>query len=230
MFNDKLEYLVAEQYLTNESFLKSVLFDCITKGIKSVIVGPNQVEFVRKCHAGSVKIAAAIGCPDGIFTVDSKINEIEQAIENGADDLYIMLNCPYYTDERWNECEEEICRCIEAAGGRRVVLMFEAAILTDIAKRKICESALKYKADGLMLSAGFIYNTTFVQPENGALIATYHHTTDVADITFIKGIVKDNIGIIAAADCMTREEAEKFITVGADKIATFSINALLYES
>lgn len=161
-------------------------------------------EFLRD---SDVLVGAAIGFPLGQTTIESKVFETKNAIENGADEIDYVNNIvalksgDYVYVEKEMQMITDVCR----KHNKTIKVIFENCYLTDDEKKKLCEIALKVKPDFIKTSTGF--------GTGGATIA---------DVKLMKSMVGNEIKVKAAGCIKTLEDALAFIEAGAERLGTSS--------
>jgi deoxyribose-phosphate aldolase len=147
----------------------------------------------------------------GQTTIENKVHETKQAIEDGADEIDYVINIGALKSGNLSYIEEEmraivsVCRAHE----KTVKVIFENCYLTDAEKRKLCEIALKVRPDFIKTSTGF------GTPSPGVAVGA-----TVEDVRLMKSIVGDAIKVKAAGGVRTLEQALAMIEAGAERIGT----------
>lgn len=169
----------------------------------SVCVNPYYVALAKRLlHDSDVKIATVIGFPLGATTKEVKSFEAENAVENGADEVDMVINVGALKNENYNIVRDDIKEVVESVNGKALVkVIIETCLLTDGEKIKACELAREAGAGFVKTSTGF--NT------GGAT---------VEDIKLIKETVKDNLKIKASGGIRNYEKAKAIVEAGADRI------------
>ncbi|WP_164506014.1 deoxyribose-phosphate aldolase [Companilactobacillus insicii] len=172
----------------------------------SVMVNPVWVEFVSSKLKGSkVKTATVIGFPLGANTTTVKEFELENAIQNGADELDMVMNIGMFKAGNYSYVGNEINRLVKLAHGSKRILkvIIETSFLTDVEKAKAAKLVSNNGADYVKTSTGF--------SSSGA------KASDVA-------ILKDNVGngtlVKASGGIHTYDDAMNMIKNGASRLGT----------
>ena len=172
----------------------------------SVCVNGSYVPLAKKELQGSdVKIAAVIGFPLGAMSKAAKIFETKKCIEDGADEIDMVLNVGFLKDGKYSEVENEIREIKEAMGTHVLKVIHENCYLTDTEKRKACELSVAAGADFVKTSTGF--GTGGSTPE---------------DVALMKEVVGDKAQIKAAGGVRDIETAMKYIEMGVTRLGTSS--------
>lgn len=176
-------------------------------GFYAVCVNPYYVSLCKDLLEGSkVKIATVIGFPLGANTSDIKALETKKAIDDGADEIDMVINIGALKDGDYGVVRDDIKAVVEAAKDRaRVKVIIETSLLTDDEKIKACELSLEAGADFVKTSTGF--------STGGAT---------VEDVKLMKSVVKDKMEIKASGGVRDFETARKMIEAGSRRIGTSS--------
>ena len=123
----------------------------------SVCVNPCYVPLCYEELRGSgVKVCTVIGFPLGATTTKSKIFEANEAIENGANEVDMVVNVGKIKSGNWQFVKKDIADLVTAVHGRAIVkVIIETCLLTDEEKVKVCQIAKEAGADFVKTSTGF---------------------------------------------------------------------------
>ena len=173
----------------------------------SVCVNPCNVPLVAKELAGSdVAVCSVVGFPFGTHTTKTKLFETREALDNGADEIDMVINIGWLKDQKYDLIENEI-RTLKAACGDKILkVIIETCFLTDEEKIKMCQIVTEAGADYIKTSTGF-----------GGAGATF------ADIELFSRHIGPNVKMKAAGGISSLEDAEKFLALGADRLGTSRI-------
>jgi deoxyribose-phosphate aldolase len=182
----------------------------------SVCVMPAFVQLCSELLEGTeVKVCTVIGFPLGATTTEVKRFEAEQAIFNGAAEIDMVINVGQLKQGNYEYVFNDVNQVVLAAKKNRVVskVILETALLTDEEKIKACLICKNAGADFVKTSTGF--------SKGGAT---------VGDVALMKYVVGSAVGVKASGGIRSREDAEKMIASGADRIgASASVKILLGE-
>lgn len=145
-------------------------------------------------------VCTVIGFPAGATTSGVKLYEAQEAVENGADELDVVINLGWLKVGKTNEMHRELAEICEL--GQPVKAILETALLTDDEK--------KLAAD-VCLDAGVAYLKTSTGWFGGAT---------VEDVKLLKQITKDRVGIKASGGIRTIDQAIDLIVAGATRLGT----------
>lgn len=170
----------------------------------SVCVHPAWVHFcanyLKECD---VKICTVIGFPLGASTTETKVFEAKNAIENGADEIDMVINIGALKDGHNEWVYQDIKAVVEACQGHCVKVIIETCLLTDEEKIIACQLALKAHASFVKTSTGF---------STGG--ATVH------DVSLMKETVGEKCLVKASGGVRTYDDMIAMIKAGASRIGT----------
>ncbi|RTX66098.1 deoxyribose-phosphate aldolase, partial [Staphylococcus hyicus] len=107
---------------------------------KSICVNPTHVAYAHEKLADSdVLVCTVIGFPLGANTPEVKAFETTNAIDNGADEIDMVINIGALKDGRYDDVQKDIEAVVKAAQGKTVKVIIETTLLTDDEKVKACE-------------------------------------------------------------------------------------------
>jgi deoxyribose-phosphate aldolase len=170
----------------------------------SVCINPAYVQLCKKLLVGSnVKVCTVIGFPLGSTTTEVKTAETEQVIENGAEEVDMVINVGQLKGGNFDYVENDIRSVVNVAKRNNVLtkVIIEAALLTDKEKVEASLISKKTGADFVKTSTGF--------SKGGAT---------VGDVALMKYVVGKGVGVKAAGGIRSKEDAEAMIASGADRI------------
>ncbi|MDO4432421.1 MAG: deoxyribose-phosphate aldolase [Aerococcaceae bacterium] len=168
----------------------------------SVCVNPTWVATASELLAGTdVKVCTVIGFPLGANTSAVKAFETAQAIDEGAQEIDMVINVGAAKDGNWELVESDIKAVVDSAAGTLVKVIIETCLLTDDEKVKACQAAVGAGADFVKTSTGF--------STGGAT---------VEDIRLMRQTVGAEVGVKASGGVSTREGALAMIEAGATRI------------
>jgi len=174
----------------------------------SVCINPTWVKTAAELLADTpeVKVCTVIGFPLGASTSETKAFETKNAIENGADEVDMVINIAALKDQQDELVEKDIHAVVEAAKGKALVkVIIETCLLTNEEKVRACELAVKAGADFVKTSTGF--------STGGAT---------VADIRLMHQTVGPDVGVKASGGVRSREDALAMVEAGATRIGASS--------
>ena len=200
---NKVDHTNLKQTATWED-IKRICDDGINFHTASVCIPPCYVSDAKKYVEDRIKICTVIGFPNGYNTTEVKVYETLQAIENGADEIDMVINIGALKDKKYDYIENEIKSIKNVCGNKILKVIIETCLLTGEEKIKMCEIVEKSGADYIKTSTGF---------------STAGATFD--DVKLFKdNLSKNSVKIKAAGGIKDFEDAEKFIELGSDRLGT----------
>ena len=181
----------------------------------SVCVNGCYAKLVSTELLGSdVKTCVVVGFPLGAMTKEAKAFETTQAIENGANEIDMVINVGALKAKNYDFLKDDIEAVVNAAKGKAIVkVIIEACLLTDEEKVKACEISKEAKADFVKTSTGF-----------GASGATKE------DIALMRKVVGKGLGVKASGGVRDYKTAMDMINAGASRIGASASIAIVNES
>jgi deoxyribose-phosphate aldolase len=170
----------------------------------SVCVNPCYVKLASEILKGrKVKVCTVIGFPLGANRTDTKVFETEKAIEDGAQEVDMVMNIGMLKGGYYDYVENDIRAVVNVAHKRNVLVkvILETALLTDEEKVKACLLAKRANADFVKTSTGF--------SKGGAT---------AGDVALMRRVVGSAMGVKASGGIRSYEEALQMIKSGADRI------------
>lgn len=182
----------------------------------SICVNPYYVSLAKELLSGSgVKIATVIGFPLGANTKEVKAFEAKNAVENGANEVDMVINIGALKNKDYNLVRDDIKAVVESVKEKSIVkVIIETCLLTDEEKIKACELSKEAGADFVKTSTGFSIGGATVE-----------------DIKLMKSVVKDNLKIKASGGIRDYGKAKLMVQAGANRIgASASVDIVKSEN
>lgn len=192
-------------YAVTEDFEK-LCKEAADYGFKMVAINSYPVKLCSKLLEGTgVHVGAAIGFPLGQTTIENKVHETKQAIEEGADEIDYVINIGRLKEKDYDYIEREMTEIVKVCRENNVLskVIFENCYLTDDEKIKVSEIAVKVKPDFIKTSTGF--------GTGGATLE---------DVKLMKSVVKDEVKVKAAGGIRDLDTFLKMVEAGAERIGT----------
>ncbi|HEL1066843.1 TPA: deoxyribose-phosphate aldolase [Streptococcus equi subsp. zooepidemicus] len=187
-----------------QSQLDQLIEEAKAYDFASVCVNPCWVAYAAKALKGTdVKVCTVVGFPLGATTSATKAFETKDAIENGADEIDMVINIGLLKQGDYQAVEDDMRAVVEASGDKLVKVIIEACLLTDDEKVKACQLAVNAGVDFVKTSTGF--------STGGAT---------VSDVKLMRQTVGSDIGVKAAGGARSLEDALAFVEAGATRIGT----------
>ncbi len=181
-------------------------------GTASVCIPPCFVKRAAAYLQGRLPVCTVIGFPNGYSTSASKVFEAREAVENGADEVDMVINLGLVKDKRDDLLLQEIRLVKEACGDKILKVIVETCLLNEEEKIRMCRVVTESGADFIKTSTGF-----------SSAGATFE------DIRLFKENVGKHVKIKAAGGISSLEDAERFLSLGADRLGTSRIIRLAKE-
>lgn len=198
----KVDHTLLAQDATWEQ-IKKICDDGIAYNVASVCIPASFVAKAKSYVGDKLKICTVIGFPNGYSTTKTKVYETTDAVNNGADEIDMVINIGWLKDKMYDDILSEINQIKEACNGKILKVIIETCLLTDEEKIKMCDIVNNSNADYIKTSTGF---------------STSGATFD--DIKLFSENMNMNKKIKAAGGIKSFEDAEKFIELGADRLGT----------
>ncbi len=190
--------------------IEKICDEAIENKTASICINPAFIEFAKEKLNGEVAICTVIGFPLGANTTASKVFEAKDAINKGASEIDMVINISKAKDGDFEFIENEIREIKNAIGDNILKVIIEACLLTDDEKIALCKAVTNAKADYIKTSTGF-----------STAGATF------SDIELFAKNIGENVKIKAAGGIKTKEDMEKFIFLGANRLGTSSAIKIL---
>lgn len=198
----KCDHTLLAQIATWEE-IKSICDDGIKYHTASVCIPPSYVKRAKDYVGDRLAICTVIGFPNGYNTTAVKLFETEDAVNNGADEIDMVINIGELRAKNYDYVLEEIKTLKKACGDRILKVIIETCLLTEEEKIIMCDLVTKAGADYIKTSTGF--------SKAGA-------TFD--DIELFSRHVGEGVKMKAAGGISSIADAEHFIQLGAERLGT----------
>lgn len=189
---------------TSLAEIKKVCEEATRYGFKAVCIPPPFVRNARSILAEStVSVATVIGFPFGYNTAKAKLVEVNQAIDDGADELDVVINLVALKSGAWKYLESEMQQLVEAAHGKGklIKVIIESGILTDEEILECCRIYSVLQVDFMKTSTGYA--------EKGA---------SVHAVSLMRSNLPESIRIKASGGIRDYEFARELIAAGAERL------------
>ena len=205
----KVDHTLLKQTATWEQ-IKVICDEGAENRTASVCIPPCFVKRAKEYVQGKVAICTVIGFPNGNMTTAAKVFETKDAVENGADEIDMVI---YVGDVKAGDYDKvlgEIKAIKEACCGKLLKVIIETCLLTDEEKIKMCE---------VVTASGAEYIKTSTGCSTGG--ATF------ADVELMRKYVGEEVKVKAAGGISSVADAEQFIALGAERLGTSRLIPLL---
>ena len=193
--------------------IKVICDDAIKYNTASVCIPASFVKRAKEYVGDKMKICTVIGFPNGYSTTDVKVCETENAVQNGADEIDMVINIGMQKEQNNEGDKNEINAIKNACQGKILKAIIETCLLSDEEKIKMCEIVSESDAEFIKTSTGF--------SKAGATFA---------DIELFSKYMKPGKGIKAAGGISSFDDAEKFINLGATRLGTSRLVKIIKET
>lgn len=186
--------------------IKELADEGIYYNTASICLPPCYVRKAKEYVADRIKITTVIGFPHGNQTKDTKVYEAKKAIEEGADEIDMVINIGALKSGDTDYVLDEIKEVRKASEGHILKVIIETSLLNDEEKLIMADIVSKSGADYIKTSTGFT---------GGGARAM--------DIKLIKENISDKLKIKASGGIKSIEDAEKLLEAGASRLGTSQI-------
>lgn len=191
----------------NRQDIEKLCQDAKDYSFGAVCVSPYYVSFASQIlESSNVKVATVIGFSMGYSCSAAKVEEIKRAIDEGADELDVVINVSAIKNEDWSYVRNDMDSVTTACHmrGKVVKIIFETALLSDEEIIKLCTMAKSIGVDFVKTSTGY----------NGG--------ATVRAVELMRANLPKKIKIKASGGIRTYEDAQKMIKAGADRLGCSS--------
>ena len=196
--------LLAQSATWND--IKAICDDGMKYKTASVCIPASFVKQAKEYVGNKLAICTVIGFPNGYATTAAKCFMATDAVDNGADEVDMVINIGWAKEGKWDEITAEIAAIKKACKGKLLKVIIETCLLTDEEKIALCKCVSDSGADYIKTSTGFSKaGATFV------------------DVELFAKHVAPHVKIKAAGGISSLDDAEKFIALGASRLGTSRI-------
>lgn len=192
--------------------IKILCAEAIEHNFAAVCIPPYfVVTAVRLLEKTPIKVATVIGYPLGFAGTFAKVEEIKRAIDEGVDELDVVINIAAVKDKNWNHVNSDLDSCVSAAHmrGKIIKIILETSLLTDEEIIKMCEICVERQVNYVKTSTG---------KAGGATLRV---------VELLREKLPKNIKIKASGGISDRQKAIRMIEVGADRLGSSSGVAIM---
>ena len=186
--------------------IKGICDDGMKYSTASVCIPASFVRQAKEYVGDRLAICTVIGFPNGYATTAAKCFMASDAVDNGADEVDMVINIGWAKEGKWQEITSEIAAIKKACKGKLLKVIIETCLLTDEEKVALCKCVSDSGADYIKTSTGF-----------STAGATF------ADVELFAKNIAPHVKIKAAGGISSIADAEKFIALGADRLGTSRI-------
>ena len=197
-----VDHTELKAYATLDDIFK-LCDDAIKYNTASVCIPPCYIKRVHDKYGDKINICTVVGFPLGYSVLESKVVETKKALEDGANEVDMVINISDMKNKNYDAVLNEIKTLKEVVGNKILKVIIETCYLTEEEKIKACEFVTNAKADYIKTSTGF-----------GTEGATF------SDVELFKKHIGSNVKIKAAGGMKTLEDMQKFLDLGAERLGT----------
>jgi len=190
--------------------IRTLCDEAILYKTASVCIPPCYIKRIHDTYKDKINICTVVGFPLGYSATKSKIAECQQAIEDGANEIDMVINISDVKNKEYEKVQNEIATLKKTVGEKTLKVIIETCYLTEEEKIAMCHAVTDAGADYIKTSTGF-----------GTGGAT------MEDIKLFKKHIGTNVKIKAAGGIKTLDELEAFINEGCSRIGTSSAIKLI---
>ncbi len=183
--------------------IKDICDDGMKYKTASVCIPASFVKQAKEYVGENLAICTVIGFPNGYATTAGKCFMASDAVDNGADEVDMVINIGWAKEGKWDAITGEIAAIKAACKGKLLKVIIETCLLTDEEKIALCKCVTDAKADYIKTSTGF--------SKAGATFA---------DVELFAKHIGHDVKIKAAGGISSLEDAEEFIRLGASRLGT----------
>ncbi len=201
----KCDHTLLTQTATWEE-IKQVCDDGMKYHCASVCIPASFVKQAKEYMGDRLPVCTVIGFPNGYDTTAAKCYMAANAVDNGAEEVDMVINIGWVKEGRYDAVRDEIAAVKGHCKGKLLKVIIETCLLTDDEKIQMCRIVSESGADYIKTSTGF-----------SKAGATFH------DVELFAKHVAPHVKIKAAGGISSLEDAEKFIELGASRLGTSRI-------
>ena len=198
----KCDHTLLGQTATWEQ-IRAICDDGMKYHCASVCIPASYVKQAKEYVGDKLPICTVIGFPNGYSTTAAKCFEASDAVDNGADEVDMVINIGWVKDGKYDLVLDEIKKIKAACKGKLLKVIIETCLLTDEEKIEMCRVVTESGAEYIKTSTGF-----------STAGATFH------DVELFAKRVGEGVKIKAAGGISSLEDAQHFIDLGASRLGT----------
>ena len=203
-----IEHTLLKQDAKKEE-LKKLYDEAKEHNFLGICVNPvNVADAKQYLKDTNVKIVTVVGFPLGANRSDVKAFETQKAVEDGADEIDMVINVSKLKDKDYDFVKKDIETVKKACADKPLKVILETDLLEKEEIQKACELCVEAKADFVKTSTGFVKNGTGAKAE---------------DVKLMAQIVKPHgLRVKASAGIRKKKKALAMVEAGADRLGTSS--------
>lgn len=206
--NKHIEHTLLKQDAKLEDFLK-LFEEAKEHKFLGVCINPAYVKLAKENLYGTdVKIVTVVGFPLGANRSDVKAFETSKAVEDGADEIDMVLNVSKLKDKDYDFIINDIKTVKTACKDKPLKVILETDLLSKEEIKKACELCIEAKADFVKTSTGFVKNGVGAKAEDVKLM--------------FETVSPYGLKVKASGGIRDKEAAIKMLEAGAERLGTSS--------
>lgn len=206
--NKHIEHTLLKQDAKLEDFIK-LFEEAKEHKFLGVCINPAYVKLAKENLLGSdVKIVTVVGFPLGANRSDVKAFETSKAVEDGADEIDMVINVSKLKDKDYDFIINDIKTVKTACKDKPLKVILETDLLTKEEIKKACELCIEAKADFVKTSTGFVKNGVGAKAEDVKLM--------------FDTVSPYGLKVKASGGIRDKEAALKMLEAGAERLGTSS--------
>ena len=190
--------------------IKTICDEAVAYHCASACIPPAYVKRAAEYAGDKLTVCTVIGFPNGYATTATKVFETEDAVRNGAGEIDMVVNLGWVKDGRWEDVLDELMAVKRACHGKILKVIIETCLLTQEEKIKLCQLVSLSGADFIKTSTGF---------------STGGATRE--DVDLLRRNVDARVKVKAAGGIASLEDAQDFLSLGADRLGTSRVVKLV---
>ena len=183
--------------------IRAACDDAMTYQTATVCIPSVFVKQAKAYVGDRIPVCTVVGFPFGYYETAAKVFETKLAVENGADEIDMVIRVGWVKEGKWDEISREIRAVKDACAGRILKVIVETCLLTDEEKARLPRIVADGGADYIKTSTGFS-----------------HGGATREDIAIFAANCPEGLHIKAAGGIASFRDAHDFITLGADRLGT----------
>ncbi len=215
---DKFELLNFVDHTLLKAFatwedIKVICDEAIEYKTASVCIPPCYIKKIHEEYGEKINICTVIGFPLGYSVTEAKIEECKKALEDGANEIDMVINISDVKNKLYKNVEDEIRIIKKTVGNKILKVIVETCYLTEEEKIEMCHAVTNAGADYIKTSTGF-----------GTGGAT------MEDVQLFRKHLGPNVKIKASGGIKSVEDMEAFIKAGCSRLGTSSAIKLINDA
>ena len=201
----KVDHTQLKAFATWEDIQK-LCDEAIQYHTASVCVPPCYIKRIHDTYGDKINICTVVGFPLGYSVTEAKVAEVRKALEDGCNEIDMVVNISDVKNGLLDKVEEEIRTLKKECGHHILKVIIETCYLTEEEKIAMCKAVTNAGADFIKTSTGF---------------STGGATAD--DVRLLRTCCPPHVKVKAAGGIASLADAEEFIRLGADRLGTSRI-------